>query len=78
MLKRCKKNMTNLKNVGAFIKKCCNVFVVRGSTGATEQSCLQGERKQTEARGGAENLSATVFNLKNLYLLNQNRLGELL
>ena len=78
MLKRCKKNITNLKNVGAFIKKCGNVFVVRGSTGATEQSCLQGERKQTEARGGAENLSATVFNLKNLYLLNQNRLGELL
>lgn len=61
-----------------FIKKCCNVFVFRGSTETTEQSCLQGERKQTEARGGAENLSANVFNLKNLYLLNQNRLGELL
>lgn len=76
MLKRCKKNMTNLKNVGAFIKKCCNVFVFGGATEATEQTCLQGERKLTEARGGAENLSATVFNLKNLYLLSQSRLGE--
>lgn len=69
--------MTNLKNVGAFIKKCGNVFV-RGLTETTEPTCLQGERKLTEARGEAENLSATVFNLKNLYLLNQNRLGELL
>ena len=70
--------MTNLKNVGAFIKKCGNVFVVRGLTETTEPTCLQGEKKPTEARGGAENLSATVFNLKNLYLLSQNRLGELL
>ena len=70
--------MTNSKNVGAFIKKCCNVFVVRGLTETTEPTCLQGGKKLTEARGGAENLSATVFNLKNLYLLNQNRLGELL
>ncbi len=70
--------MTNLKNVGAFIKKCGNVFVVRGLTETTEPTCLRGERKQTEARGWAENLSVNVFNLKNLYLLNQNRLGELL
>lgn len=66
-------------------RKCCdkedmgfydNVFVVRGPTGATGPTGLQGERKLTEARGGAENLSATVFNLKNLYLLSQSRLGE--
>ena len=43
--------MTNLKNVGAFIKKCCNVFVVRGLTETTEPTCLQGEKKLTEARG---------------------------
>ncbi len=36
--------MTNLKNVGAFIKKCCNVFVVRGSTETTEPTCLQDEK----------------------------------
>lgn len=70
--------MTNLKNVGAFIKKCCNVFFVRESTETTEPTCMQGEKKLTEAREGTENLSATVFNLKNLYLLNQNRLDELL
>lgn len=46
--------MTNLKNVGAFIKKCCNVFVFGESTEATEQTCLQGERKGSRGkrRGG--------------------------
>ncbi len=53
-------------------------LLLEGQLGQQNKSCLQGERKQTEARGGAENLSANVFNLKNLYLLNQNRLGELL
>ena len=46
--------MTNLKNVGAFIKECGNVFVVRGSTETTEPTCLQGERKGSRGkrRGG--------------------------
>lgn len=42
--------MTNLKNVGAFIKKCCNVFFVRESTETTEPTCLQGERKGSRGK----------------------------
>ena len=46
--------MTNLKNVGAFIKECCNVFLVRGLTETTEPTCLQGESKGSRGkrRGG--------------------------
>lgn len=70
--------MINLKNVGAFIKNAAMFLLLESQLRQQNPTCLQGERKLTEARGGAENLSATVFNLKNLYLLNQNRLGELL